>query len=52
MRYAGSMAANGKPRPRVIAVAGNMGAGKSSLVEWLRQQFDMTPFFEPNEHNP
>jgi deoxyadenosine/deoxycytidine kinase len=38
--------------PRVIAVAGNMGAGKSSLVEWLRQQFGMTPFFEPNEHNP
>jgi deoxyadenosine/deoxycytidine kinase len=39
-------------KPRVIAVAGNMGAGKSSLVEWLRQQFGMVPFFEPNEHNP
>jgi deoxyadenosine/deoxycytidine kinase len=39
-------------RPRVIAVAGNMGAGKSSLVEWLRQQFGMTPFFEPNDDNP
>ena len=26
-----------------------MGAGKSSLVEWLRQQYDMTPFFEPND---
>ncbi|MCA9624008.1 MAG: deoxynucleoside kinase [Myxococcales bacterium] len=38
--------------PRVIAVAGNMGAGKSSLVEWLRQQFGMRPFFEPNEDNP
>lgn len=38
--------------PRVIAVAGNMGAGKSSLVEWLRQQFGLTPFFEPNEQNP
>lgn len=38
--------------PRVIAVAGNMGAGKSSLVEWLRQQYDITPFFEPNEENP
>ncbi|MBI5488157.1 MAG: deoxynucleoside kinase [Deltaproteobacteria bacterium] len=35
-----------------IAVAGNMGAGKSSLVEWLGQQFDMVPFFEPNEQNP
>jgi deoxyadenosine/deoxycytidine kinase len=40
------------PRPRVIAVAGNMGAGKSSLVEWLRQQFGMTPFFEPHDDNP
>ncbi len=29
-----------------------MGAGKSSLVEWLRQQFGLVPFFEPNEHNP
>ena len=38
--------------PRIIAVAGNMGAGKSSLVEWLRQQFGMVPFFEPNEENP
>lgn len=40
------------PRPRVIAVAGNMGAGKSSLVEWLRQQFGMLPFFEPHDDNP
>ncbi len=39
-------------KPSVIAVAGNMGAGKSSLVTWLRQQFGMTPFFEPNEDNP
>ncbi|MBI4702082.1 MAG: deoxynucleoside kinase [Deltaproteobacteria bacterium] len=39
-------------RPKIIAVAGNMGTGKSSLVEWLRQQFDMTPFFEPNDENP
>lgn len=38
--------------PRIIGVAGNMGSGKSSLVEWLRQQFGMEPFFEPNEENP
>lgn len=38
--------------PRVIAVAGTMGAGKSSLVAWLRDQFGMVPFFEPNEENP
>ena len=39
-------------KPRIIAVAGNMGAGKSSLVAWLEQQFDMVPFFEPNAENP
>ena len=39
-------------RPRIVAVAGNMGAGKSSLVEWLRAQFGMAAFFEPNEENP
>lgn len=38
--------------PRIIAVAGNMGAGKSTLVRWLENQFDMVPFFEPNEENP
>ncbi|UQA62070.1 deoxynucleoside kinase [Polyangium aurulentum] len=39
-------------RPRIIAVAGNIGAGKSSLVKWLELQFKMVPFFEPNEENP
>ena len=38
--------------PRVIAVAGTMGAGKSTLVHWLERQFDMVPFFEPNDENP
>jgi len=37
---------------RIVAVAGNIGAGKSSIVEWLRQHFDLVPFFEPNEDNP
>lgn len=41
-----------RPRPKIVAVAGNMGAGKSSLVEWLRQQFGMVPYFEPNDDNP
>ena len=40
------------PAIKIIAVAGNMGAGKSSLVEWLAQQFGMVPFFEPNDENP
>jgi len=38
--------------PLVIAVAGTIGAGKSSLVEWLQHQFEMVPFFEPNDENP
>ena len=39
-------------RKRTIAVAGNMGSGKSSLVRFLCQQFSLTPFFEPNDRNP
>jgi deoxyadenosine/deoxycytidine kinase len=51
MTGGGERRRNGRGAP-VIAVAGNMGAGKSSLVEWLRQQFGMRPFFEPNDENP
>jgi deoxyadenosine/deoxycytidine kinase len=39
-------------RARVVAVAGTMGAGKSSLVAWLNQHFGMVPYFEPNDENP
>lgn len=39
-------------RPRIIAVAGNIGAGKSSLVDWLSKQLGMVPFFEPHDENP
>jgi deoxyadenosine/deoxycytidine kinase len=38
--------------PRIIAVAGNIGSGKSSLVAWLCQQFGLDPFFEPHADNP
>lgn len=38
--------------PKIIAVAGTMGAGKSSLVDWLSKQFGMVPYFEPNDENP
>lgn len=38
--------------PRYIAVAGNIGSGKSSLVTWLCQQFDLEPFFEAHADNP
>lgn len=37
---------------RYIAVAGNIGSGKSSLVDFLCQRYDIQPFFEPNDENP
>lgn len=37
---------------KYIAVAGNMGAGKSSLVDFLCKEYKLQPFFEPNEENP
>ena len=40
------------PSRRYIAVAGTIGAGKSSMVEFLCQRYDIKPFFEPNEENP
>lgn len=38
--------------PNYIAVSGNIGSGKSSLVSFLCDRFDIQPFFEPNEANP
>jgi deoxyadenosine/deoxycytidine kinase len=37
---------------RYIAVAGTIGAGKSSLVAWLEKTYGVVPFYEPNEQNP
>ncbi|MBV72051.1 MAG: deoxynucleoside kinase [Myxococcales bacterium] len=37
---------------KYIAVAGNIGAGKSTLVDFLRYRFELTPFHEPNDENP
>lgn len=37
---------------KYIAVAGNMGVGKSSLVQFLCKHFGLKPFFEPNDTNP
>ncbi|MCP4499465.1 MAG: deoxynucleoside kinase [Deltaproteobacteria bacterium] len=39
-------------RRRYIAVAGNIGAGKSTLVDFLCRNYDVQPFFEPSEDNP
>jgi len=37
---------------RSIAIAGNMGVGKSTLVEFLARTYDVKPFYEPNDENP
>ena len=37
---------------KYIAVAGNMGSGKSSLVKFLCCHYKVQPFYEPNEENP
>lgn len=37
---------------RSIAVAGNIGAGKSTLVDFLSRTYGISPFYEPNEDNP
>lgn len=38
--------------PRCIAVSGNIGAGKSTLVEFLTRHYKLQPLFEPNDENP
>lgn len=35
-----------------IAIAGNIGAGKSTLVEFLCRTYGIAPFYEPSEDNP
>lgn len=37
---------------RTIAIAGNMGSGKSTLVDFLSRTYGIAPFYEPNEANP
>ena len=37
---------------RSIAIAGNIGAGKSTLVEFLSGTYGVSPFYEPSEDNP
>jgi deoxyadenosine/deoxycytidine kinase len=37
---------------RSIAISGNMGSGKSTLVEFLSETYDVAPFYEPNDENP
>ena len=37
---------------KFIAVAGNIGAGKTELVQFLCKRYDLKPFYEPNDGNP
>lgn len=37
---------------KTIAIAGNMGSGKSTLVEFLSRTYSVSPFYEPNDLNP
>ena len=37
---------------RSIAIAGNMGTGKSTLVDFLHRTYGVSPFYEPNDENP
>lgn len=37
---------------KFIAVAGNMGVGKTSLVEFLHSQYGFEPVYEPYSTNP
>jgi len=46
------MAKKAQKSRKYIAVAGNMGSGKSTLVHFLCHQYKLQPFFEPNEENP
>lgn len=37
---------------KYISIAGNMGSGKSSLVDFLCKHYGLKAYFEPNELNP
>jgi len=35
-----------------IAIAGNIGAGKTELTQFLCRRYGIKPFYEPNDRNP
>lgn len=37
---------------KFIVIAGNIGAGKTTLVKILSEKLGFTPFYEPHEENP
>jgi deoxyadenosine/deoxycytidine kinase len=46
-----TLAETGEPK-RFVAVAGNIGVGKSTLVDLLSQRLGWAPFYEPVGENP
>lgn len=44
--------AKAKFKPKHIAVAGNIGAGKTTLTEMLSKHYKWIPHFEDVDHNP
>ena len=42
----------GEDMEKFVAVAGNIGVGKTTLVKKLCDNLDWTPFFEPEKENP
>lgn len=43
---------NNQPRKQFIAIAGNIGAGKSTLTNLLSEAFGWEPFYEAAAENP
>lgn len=37
---------------KFIAIAGNIGAGKTELTTFLCKKYGLIPFYEPNDQNP
>jgi deoxyadenosine/deoxycytidine kinase len=37
---------------KFIAIAGNIGAGKTELTAFLCRKYGLKPFYEPNDQNP
>jgi Deoxynucleoside kinases len=44
--------AKSKSKPKHIAVAGNIGAGKTTLTQMLAKHYRWIPHFEDVDHNP
>ncbi len=40
------------PGQKFIAIAGNIGAGKTELTAFLCKKYGLKPFYEPNDQNP